>query len=123
MKIKLPKNIKTILLFFTMTVILFGSCEKTPTTGTIKIQFAGTPSTNVGQKATISFAIDLYHLNQRIFEMTKISNNPHQEIIISDVKPQTWYYLVSKSTPGIPIESQGTVSLEAGKTGIVSVNF
>jgi len=120
---KLTKYIKNILFFFTMTVLLFSSCEKTPTTGTIKIQFSGTPSAVVGQKVTISFAIDLYHLNQRIFEMSKISNNPHQEITISDVKPQTWYYLVSKSTPGMPIESQGTVSLEAGKSGIVSVNF
>ena len=99
---KLPKNIKTILFFFTITLILFSSCEKTPTTGTIKIQFIGTPSADVGQKVTISFAIDLYHLNQRIFEMSKISNIPHQEITISDAKPQTWYYLISKSTPGIP---------------------
>jgi hypothetical protein len=123
MKIKLIKNIIGILFFFTITLILFNSCKKEPTTGTIKIQFSGTPSADVGQKATISFAIDLYHLNQKIYEMSKVSNNPHQEIIISDVKPQTWYYLVSKSTPGIPIETQGTVNLEAGKTEVVSVNF
>ncbi len=117
---------KNILFLFVTTLILVSSCkdkEPTPTTGNIKIQFSGNPSAEVGQKVTINFAIDLFHLNQRIFEMSKVSNNPHQEILISDVKPQIWYYLVSKSTPGMPIESEGTVSLEAGKTGIVSVNF
>ena len=118
---------KNILILFTAIVVLFSSCnedkETTPKTGTIKIEFNGTPSANVGQKVNINFAIDLYHLKERIFEMSKISNNPHQEIIISDVKPQTWYYLITQSTPGMPYETEGTVSLEAGKTGVVSVNF
>ncbi len=117
---------KKILPFLLISIVLFSlSCtkEETPTTGTIKIQFNGTPANNVGQKVNVYFAIDLYHLDQRIFEFSKVSNAPHQEITISEAKPQVWYYMISYSTPGIPYESKGTVTVSAGKTGIVDVNF
>jgi len=108
-----------------LTSLLFlNACKKEKaTTGTIKIQFNGTPSASVGQKVNVYFAMDLYHLDQRIFEFSKVSNVPHQEIIISDVKPQIWYYSIVQSTPGSPYETKGTVTIEAGKTGIVDVNF
>ncbi len=115
---------------FTSIVLLaslffLNSCKKEEkaTTGTIKVQFNGTPSVSVGQKVNVYFAMDLYHLDQRIFEFSKVSNAPHQEIIISDVKPQIWYYSIIQSTQGAPYETKGTVTIEAGKTGIVDVNF
>ncbi len=115
---------------FTSIVLLaslffLNSCKKEEkaTTGTIKIQFNGTPSATIGQKVNINFAIDMLHLDQRIFEMSKVSNAPHQEIIISNVKPQVWYYSLLQSTQGAPYETKGTVTVEAGKTQIVDVNF
>lgn len=120
----MKKILSLIALFFVLST---NSCKEdkveVPTTGTIKIHFNGTPSQDVGQKVNIYFAKDLYHLDQRIFEFSKVSNAPHQEITISDVKPQVWYYMISQSTPGIPYETKGTVTVDAGKTGNVDVNF
>lgn len=121
-------KIKTLTVYSLLVLTLgLSSCKKekeeVPTTGNIKVVFSGNPTTDVGQKVTLRFAKDLYHLQQEIYSFTKVSNAPHQEFLIEGVEAIDWYYNQEKSTPGIPIESNGNVKVEAGKTATLTVQF
>jgi len=123
-------RIARIIIIGKLVAISIAACKKEEpvpvipaTTGTIKIVFTGTASPGVGNQVSLYFAKDLYHLDQRIFSFSKVSDAPHSEITITDVEPQDWYYLQLISTNGAPSESQGTILVKAGETATVTVQL
>jgi hypothetical protein len=123
-------KIARVLLLAAIVALSFSACKKEEpapvipaTTGTIKIVFEGTATPGNGNQVSLYFATDLYHLDQKIFSFSEISNAPHTEITITDVEPQDWYYMQLISTTGAPSETQGTVLVKAGETKTITVQL